>query len=186
MTAKTLGPGTMDLGVSERHQAVIRLGVFILELSAWLVIKGSEVMGRRLQVVGRQGESGRLGAGRPRPKVVQETIHGKTIEVNEVLIRLVAEGEPLGGLSEALREDQEEVQEGLGEDLEIRREVLGPLVACQVVTVVRIGSWMCWRQSPGSRGSRLSISDTSVMETVRLGSRSAATFPKLRLRVARL
>ena len=167
------------------HRAVIRLGAFIPERSARLATRGSEATVECPQAVGRRGESGRLGAGHPRQKVVQETIHGKTIKVDEVLIRLVAEGEPLGGLSEALREDQEEVREGPGEDLEIRREVLGPLVAFQVALVVRTGSWMCWRLSARSRDSRLTTFGTGVMAIARLDSRSAGIFPRSPPRVDR-
>jgi hypothetical protein len=71
---------------------------------------------------------------------VQEAIHEEMTEVNEVSTRLAAEGESPGGLPEALREDPEEAREGLGEDLVVRREALGPLVVRRVVLGTKIGS----------------------------------------------
>ena len=91
--------------------------------------------------------------------------------------------EPPGGLPEALREDLEEAREGPGEDLVIRREVLGPLVVCQVVLGARIGSWTCWRLSARHRGSRLTTSGTGEMVIAKLVSRSAGIFPRSPLRV---
>jgi hypothetical protein len=110
--------------------------------------------------------------------VVQETIFEGTIEANEVVTRLVAEEEPLGVLSEGLQGD-------LGEDLEIRREVLEPLAISQVDLDERTDFWTCWKLLHRFNDSRSITFDTDEMVIGRLDSRSAGTSLRLPQRADR-